>query len=358
MLVDLLTRFGDGALVEIDRDSIRLGPSRTPRRISDVMRRRLEQLSMPARRAATAAASLGRRFSLDHLATMLDDTPIALLVPVDELIAAGVLTDVDGTLAFSHDLVRDAVRDIVPEAVRRSLDRQAAAGLLAGGALPVDVAIQLSASAERGDEVAITTLLKAAEVLAPTDPSAAADLGQRALALAPDHHPLRGPLVAQTAVCLHAAGRAEEAKTFADTALRHVLPPQQEATVRLSIGGMFSISPDDRADSCRQALALPGLSDGLRARHLALLFHNLVTAGRVDHARDVLDDACDATQVAGDLAARFVLELAQSGLAYIDGEFTRAQQFVEQALRTSLAADDPPRAHLTRTDALRDPARP
>ena len=152
--------------------------------------------------------------------------------------------------------------------------------LLARGALPVEVATQLAESAQPGDEVAVTTLLKAAEALGATDPGAAADLSQRALELAPRRHPLRGPLVAQTAVWLHAAGRGEEAKAFADTALHQAFPPEQEAEVRLSIAGMFALSSDVRAEECRHALALPGLPANLRARHLALLFHNLVTAGR------------------------------------------------------------------------------
>src|SRR6202021_1045560 len=96
--------------------------------------------------------------------------------------------------------------------------------------------------ASPGDEVSITTLLKAAEALGATDPGAAADLGQRALELAPPRHPLRGPLVAQNAVTLHAAGRGKEAKEFAATALHQVFPPEQEAEVRLSIAGMFAVS--------------------------------------------------------------------------------------------------------------------
>ena len=55
---------------------------------------------------------------------------------------------------------------------RRALDRQAADVMLARGALPLEVAIQLAASAEPGDEVAITTLLRPPRHLATTDPGA------------------------------------------------------------------------------------------------------------------------------------------------------------------------------------------
>jgi DNA-binding CsgD family transcriptional regulator len=277
---------------------------------------------------------------------MLDRSPSALLVPIEELIQHDLLVERDEQLAFVHDLTLEAVRASVPVSARRALDRQAAAVLLAAGALPVEVATQLAASAEAGDEIAITTLLKAAEALGTTDPGAAADLSQRALELAPRKHPLRGPLVAETAVWLHAAARGEEAKAFADTALRQVLPPEQEAEVRLSIGGMFSISPDVRAETCRQALALPGVPASLRSRHLAFLFHNLVVAGRADEARPVLEEATKAVRDCHDVEGQFVLEFAESGLAYADGHFGRALELVEMALRTGLDAGDDTRGHL------------
>ena len=190
-------------------------------------------------------------------------------------------------------------------------------------------------------------MLKAAEALGPTDPGAAADLSQRALALAPRRHSLRAPLVAQTAVWLHAAGRGEQAKTFADTALHQAFPPEQEAEVRLSIAGMFAISPDVRAEECRQALALPDLPAPLRTRHLALLFHNLVTAGRWEDARAMAGEVTLAVQSFDDVTARFALELAESGLIYADGDFSRALKSVEAALRTGAGTSDDTRAHLT-----------
>ena len=124
--------------------------------------------------------------------------------------------------------------------------------LLAAGAFPVEVATQLASSAAPGDEVAITTLMKASDALASTDPAHAAGLARHALDLAAGHHPLRGPLVARVAVLLHAAARSDQAMAFADGALRQVLPAEQEAEVRLSIGTLFSISPDVRAESCRR----------------------------------------------------------------------------------------------------------
>ncbi len=346
LLVELLSGLREEGLVHVESGRAELVEWRLPHRVSQSMRLRLERMSDSARQVATVAAALGRRFSLDDVAAMLNVSPSELLTPVDELVHADLLAEYDGRLAFGHDLTLEAVRASVPVSVLRSLDRQAAAVLLAGGALPVEVATQLAESAEPGDEVAITTLLKAAEALGTTDPGAAADLGQRALDLAPRRHPLRGPLVAQTAVWLHAAGRGEEAKRFADTALHQAFPAAEEAEVRLSIAGMFAISSDVRAEECRQALALPGLPAHLRARHLALLFHNLMTAGRRDDARAMLEEVTVAVRTSNDVAGQFALELAESGLLYGDGDFPRALDKVEAALRTGLRTSDDTREHL------------
>ena len=348
LLVELLSGLREEKLVQIESGRAELVEERLPHRVSESMRRRLERMSDSARQVATVASALGRKFSLDDVGAMLGLSPSALLAPIEELIHADLLVERDDKLAFGHDLIREAVRASVPRPARRALDRQAAAVLLAEGALPVEVATQLAASAGRGDDVAITTLFKAAEALGTTDPGAAADLSQRALELAPRNHALRGPLVAQTAVWLHAAARGEEAKSFADTALRQVLPAEQEAEVHLSIAGMFALSPDVRAEASRQALALPGLPEHLRVRHLALFFHNLATAGRIDAARAQLEGAVAAVRKCQVVAGQFVLELAESGLAYADGRFAPALELVEAALRTGLRTGDDTRLHLTR----------
>ena len=118
---------------------------------------------------------------------------------------------------------------------------------------------------------------------------------------------------------------------------------------------MFAISPDVRAEECRQALALPGLPDNLRTRHLVWLLHNLVTAGRLDSGRAMLDEVTLVVKSCDDVTAVFALELAESGLIYADGDFSGALEMVEIALRTGVRTSDDTRAHLTfqwRCDAL------
>ncbi|MCW3014057.1 MAG: LuxR family transcriptional regulator [Solirubrobacterales bacterium] len=336
LLVELLEGLRQEELVRVDSGLAKLTAYKVPDRVSASMRERLDRMSESARRVATVAGSLGRTLSASDLAQMLGVPAASLLRSVEELIEAGIVRERGEQLGFQHDLIREAVRHACAPSVRKALDRQAADLMLARGALPVEVAIQLAASAEPGDEVAITTLLAAAEVLATTDPGASADLSQRALELAPDRHPLRGPLVVQAAMSLHAAGRIEEAKAFADDAMRQVLPMAQEAEVRLGIAGMWLVSPDVRVHASREALKLPGLTEHLRLAHMAKLAYNLVASGRTEEAQTAVSEAVAAGGRL-DRVARFPLALSEGGLHYMGGHFSRAVELFEAVLRDGLA---------------------
>jgi DNA-binding CsgD family transcriptional regulator len=330
-LAEMLWRLREEESVRIESGVAELVETRLPVRGAENMGRRLDGLSDLAHEVAAVATALGRRFSFDELATMLHRPPSALLAPVNEILQAGLFVESDEKLAFRHDLILEAVRASLPPSVCRSLDRQAATALIAHGALPLEVATRLASSAEIGDEAAITTLTRAADALDMTDPAAAADLSQRALDLVSRNHPLRQALVAQTAIRLHAAGRTQAAKAFADTALRQALSPEAEADFRLIIAAMFAISPDVRADSCYKGLELPNISAYLRMLFLTNLFHNLVTAGRLDDARRLLPEAREAVEESGQPCGYFVVELAESGLNYADGCFMEALELVKMA---------------------------
>ncbi len=197
--------------------------------------------------------------------------------------------------------------------------------------------------------MAIATLLEAANTLGVTDPSAAADLTGRALELAPARHPLRGPLVARRAISMFAAGLADDARRFADTALRQSLPPEEEARVRWTIAGMFNISPDIRADNARRALALPELSAETRALLWASLFHNLVVAVRTDEALAVREKARHAVEPIESGTGSFALEVAESALQYQLSRFEEALDVLDRAQPLSFRNEEDARHRLADT---------
>src|SRR3989441_7185510 len=346
LVVETLLGLQEEERIRVVDGGAQLIDSRLPRRVHEKMRERLGRLSAEASDAVTVAASLGRTFTFDELARTLGRPASDLLAPVGELLEANLLVERDEKLAFWHDITREAVRISVPVTARRALDRQAAVVLLEAGALPVEIAAQLAASAEFGDEVAIATLLDAAKALVTTDSRTAAQFGQHALKIAPAHHPQRGEIVGTTAIALHIAGDSDQAIAFADRALRETLPALQEAEVRLSIAGMFAISPEIRIGAGRLALNLPDLPETLRARHLACLFHNLVTAGRIEESRAVLEDARAALGSAEDARASFTLRVAESALDYTDDRFGRSLELITSAYRDGIFAGDDQRLRL------------
>src|SRR4029079_6131990 len=124
LLVEFLRGLQDEAIVSLVGGRATLLDDRVPHRVTDSIQRRLSRMSPEAERVATVAASLGRRFSLRDLGQMSGIALTELLEPVRDLLNADIFTDVDGDLAFGHDLIREGARSSSPSAVRRGLDRQ------------------------------------------------------------------------------------------------------------------------------------------------------------------------------------------------------------------------------------------
>jgi DNA-binding CsgD family transcriptional regulator/tetratricopeptide (TPR) repeat protein len=348
LLVEFLRGLQDDSALKYDSGHAILVGDGQPGNQSEGIRGRLARLSTVAGRVATLASSLGLRFTLHDLGAMTSLSVGELVDPVTELLAADVFVEDGDRLTFRHDLIREAVRAGLPIPVRRGLDRQGADVLIARGALPTEVALQLAESAEPGDDVAIETVLKATQELALSDPAGAASLAERGLELTPERHPLRGALVSQRVLSLFAAGLAEEGKRFADAALRSTLPTVEEARVRLSVATMFDISPEVRAETARAGLALPDLEEytDLTAWLWTALFHSLTVAGRTEEAIAIQPKAREAAYASSDEACWMAFELPESGIQYQLLEFDAALSTVVKAERRDHAGREDARARL------------
>lgn len=343
LLTQLIRGLLEEGLVRVEDGRAVLVHNRLPARVGESMRARLRKMPELTRNVARTASVLGRSFTFDQLAAMTGQQVVSLLAPVEELLAADVLTDAGGVLGFHHDLIRDAVRDTLPATALRALQRQAVDTLLTTGSPPVEIAAQLAGSAEPGDDAAVETLRQAALAFSASDPDAAADLSRRAVELASANYTHRAALVAETALHLHAAGRIAEGKRFADDVLRQALTSDQEAKVLLGIANMYGLSADVRADASVRALALPEVCELTRARHLAYLAHNRTTGGRSDEAAALLPALRGAVERSADAASKYTLELVESGLRYLAGEFERARERVEASIRTGAKLNEPSR---------------
>lgn len=120
-----------GALDDDARtDGRRIREARVPDTIGDAVLARLARLSDDARLVARAAAVVGRCFSPDMMAGMVD-RPLAELEPtIEELVDASILYPFDyidqGYYDFRHQLLRDAVYATLSPAMLRRFHAQAA----------------------------------------------------------------------------------------------------------------------------------------------------------------------------------------------------------------------------------------
>jgi predicted ATPase len=124
LLVELIGGLRDDDAVRCAEGRAGLTSSRLPQRVHRVARTRLDGLSKPAQHLLMTAAVLGPSFRLEDAAAMIGESPAALLSVIEETMAAGITTAVENVFRFRHQLLRRAVHDMIPRAVRAALHRQ------------------------------------------------------------------------------------------------------------------------------------------------------------------------------------------------------------------------------------------
>src|SRR5262249_28622278 len=139
-LADALVR---GGALAVEDGNIEVTGGRIPGSLSAAIADRLEFLSPPVRDLLQAAALLGTDFSVSELAVVSGRTVNDLLPVLNEAIVAGVLRDDGPELAFRHPLIRAALYEGMPVAVRAAWHRDAGRALAEHGAPAERVARQL-----------------------------------------------------------------------------------------------------------------------------------------------------------------------------------------------------------------------
>ncbi|MES9542141.1 LuxR C-terminal-related transcriptional regulator [Actinomadura sp. NPDC000600] len=141
LVAELLLGMREEGLITVRAGVASTAAETIPRRFLDLVRRRLDQLSPPARHGLQAASVFGRAFTADELAGLTGASAGETAAVADEAVGAGLLTRTGTLLDFRHDLVREALWEALPSALRRSLRRQAAEVRLAQGAGAADTAV-------------------------------------------------------------------------------------------------------------------------------------------------------------------------------------------------------------------------
>jgi DNA-binding CsgD family transcriptional regulator len=175
----------DGLAVRDEAD----GTDGIPAQFRSAVRQRLTGLPVASRRLVEAAAVAGRPVSIIDLAQVGEMTPSpAFDKAVTDAVASGLVRSTGADVNFGHDLVKDAVYELIASKVRRQLHARFASHFAGDDGDAALAATHARAAATVGDVTNAQIMLDAAEALINTSAVDAADLALHAFrTLRPGH---------------------------------------------------------------------------------------------------------------------------------------------------------------------------
>ena len=313
-----------------------------PASLAAVLTDRLSSVSLQTAQILRTAALLGGKFTVTDLAMLLGGTVPELAAGLQEAVAARILVGSGAELAFRHQLIRQALYESMPTALRTALHAEAARELAATAADPLSVAQHLFAARQPGADWARAWLIQTAPTLTTQAPQLAADLLRRELDAAPSGDQAREGLMTSLARALLAVGSYDEAARQARAALPLIADPVRRAeTYSVLARAQVSAGRSDEATATvQQALALTDLSQQWRARMLAMLaMLERADTGKLDAADGTARQALTVAEEAGDAYAT-AHALTDLWLSHsIRRDHVAALDYIDRALR--VLGDDP-----------------
>jgi tetratricopeptide (TPR) repeat protein len=297
--------------------------------------RRLSFLPEPAVQALRTASVLGSSFSLTDLATITGSSALRLSGALDGAVRAKVIEGDGARLRFRHDLIRDALYQDLPAAVRLGLHREAGQRLAAAGASALQVAEHLARAATPGDAEAIRWLTQAARQAMATSPDVAASLLARAAGLMDPADPDRDRLLAEQASSLLLAGRLAEAEAACRALLGREHDPSVTGYVRICLGLLLMASGRAR-DALRELERTAGAAAPASAELVAARAYESfarLSVGDLDGASSAAAEARSAGLLAGGHPDTSVATITLALAAELRGELSSSLQIADDAAR-------------------------
>ena len=338
-LVAALAR--SSSLTITEAGAAKLAGGSAPSSLSAAIADRLGFVAGPVRDVLRAAALLGVDFAVPDLAIVLGRSVADLIPAVDEACAAGVLAESGHSLGFRHPLIRAALYDDMPAAVRAAWHRDAGRSLAEAGAPADRVARQMlravngpGDATEPMDEWMLNWLARTADLLVGQAPGVAAELLTRAVASSPADSARHGWLASRLADALYRIGDRAAAEHVANRALEHAAEPDLLVDLHWTLT-QCRMRAGESAESLAtldRALASPGLSARHRARLLVLAARTHDDLGEVDKAGRVAAGALASASEAGDNWAMGWALHVLTLVTAVQGHLTDALPLFDQAL--------------------------
>lgn len=275
----------EGAIITVDGCADVCAVSLPPS-LRLVVIRRLASLPEPTVEVLQAAAILGRRFSIQHLALVLDKRPAELLPLLQPALRTSVISEHGDRLGFRHDLVRSAVYEDLPLGFRQVLHAHVAHVLDDAGAPAHEVFEHVSLGATEGDPAAVQWMQDAAAVATLTSPSLAVRFLDRAAEVAGGRGTLGQIVRLRLIEALTASGELNRGEALARSLLDERLDPPTTRLAQSALGqalfqrGEFADAMDTLTQVAEHA---DDPVEGARALSLAALSATFVGAVDADH---------------------------------------------------------------------------
>lgn len=267
-----------------------------PGSLMETALRRLDHLSHHARDMLEVVAVLGPRVCLSDLSTVLDMPVMNLWEMLGEAVETGLLTEVGDRLAFRHDLVRHALIESMPYAVRTALQQQAGERLAQAGAPVEQVAQYLRLAGTCLTTRTVNWLVQSAPALVLRAPDAAVELLDQALDMLRADDPRCEALGLQLTRALFRIKAPARAEAAAREALSRGCDPDGTQELRWLLA-QSAYHQGDLERAVRTAeLALAELADDASdaARFYAFIAQCQYLRGRLDLAEESANQAVAA----------------------------------------------------------------
>jgi DNA-binding CsgD family transcriptional regulator len=302
--------------------------------------RRLSFLSDDTLHALRAASILGSGFTITDLSVTMARPVLELFQVLAEGITGRVLEDDGDRLRFRHDLIRDAIYEDLPAAVRSGLHREAGQRLARAGAPSLHVAEHLARGAGQGDTEAISWLTRAGREAAARSPDSAAELMGRAAGLMPSGDPDRDSLLAEQASSLMLAGRIPDALAACRSLLDRRHDPGVEGLVRICLGHALLARGQirDALQELERAGQSSTLSSAEQGAAKAWAGFARVLLGDLDGAAAAEKEARAAAAAAGDHLTTSIIMSTAARIPESRGRLLEALGLADQAVRLADAS--------------------
>lgn len=252
-----------------------------PSSLRDILFRSVESLPRGALDVLRLASLFGTRFTATEVAALAERPVVDVVADLQSAVDSGLVAADEDVHRFRHELVREAVYESIAAAARWDLHRAAAVALTRLAAPALRVAEQFTAGARPGDLEAVRWLRRAADEALALDTSAAADLLQRVLTIAPQEWPDRFDCEADLVELLSWSGRVDEARTRGESLVARAVDEHQRFRAHQALGAVRSSVGDlgSAAHELRVAAKDAGLDSARGAQLVAAAAGMAIIAG-------------------------------------------------------------------------------